>query len=56
MSTDREIRDYLSDILESISDLRYLTEEMDFDVFCADKKSINHDLTPFEQAIATHQT
>ncbi len=41
MSTKREIRDYLSDILESISDLRTFTEGLDFDAFCADRKTIN---------------
>lgn len=41
MSTEREIRDYLNDILESISDLRAFTEGLDFDDFCADRKTVN---------------
>ncbi len=41
MSAEREIRDYLNDIAESIEDIRSFTEGSSFDDFVADKKTIN---------------
>lgn len=41
MSTEREIRDYLNDILEAISDLRTFTKGLDLDAFRADRKTVN---------------
>lgn len=41
MSSNREIHDYLVDILDAISDLHDFTIGMVFEDFCADKKTIN---------------
>ncbi len=41
MSTKREFRDYLIDILEAISDLRSFTDGMNYESFCADRKTVN---------------
>ena len=41
MSAERIIDDYLSDILESIEDIKQFTASMSFDDFATDKKTIN---------------
>lgn len=41
MSSNREIHDFLADILDAISDLRDFTAGMTFEEFSADKKTIN---------------
>jgi uncharacterized protein with HEPN domain len=41
MSAEREIRDYLDDIAESVEDIRSFTEGLSFDDFVTDKKTIN---------------
>jgi uncharacterized protein with HEPN domain len=39
MSVEREIRDYLDDIAESVEDIRSFTEGLSFDDFVKDKKN-----------------
>jgi uncharacterized protein with HEPN domain len=41
MSTRREVRDYLDDILQSIVDIGDFTEGMDFNRFASDRKTIH---------------
>ena len=41
MSTDRELRDFVSDIHQSISDIQDFISDMDFEVFKADRKTVN---------------
>jgi len=41
MSPERDVRDYLSDILQSIEDIRSFTSGMSFAQFTSDKKTIN---------------
>jgi len=41
MSRKYEIRDYLSDILVSIEDIREFTSGMSYDDFAADRKTVN---------------
>jgi uncharacterized protein with HEPN domain len=41
MSPEREVRDYLNDILQSITDIQIFIDDMPFDQFCADRKTIN---------------
>lgn len=45
---DRDIVDYLQDILDSINEIRDFTEGMSFDDFAADKKTINAVLRSIE--------
>lgn len=40
MSGDRDIRDYLDDILESVEDIHSFTKGLNFDDFVAEKKTI----------------
>jgi len=37
----RELRDYIKDILDSISDIESFVGGMDFNIFIGDKKTIN---------------
>ncbi len=41
MSPEREARDYLYDILQSIADCRLFISGMSYDQFCADRKTVN---------------
>lgn len=41
MSTKREIRDYLEDIVQSVLDIRDFSAGMTFDQFSADRKTVN---------------
>jgi uncharacterized protein with HEPN domain len=41
MSSNRDISDFLADIIDAISDLDNFTSGMTFDAFCTDKKTIN---------------
>lgn len=41
MSPDREIRDYLEDILQAIADAREFTRGMDLEAFTADRKTVS---------------
>ncbi len=41
MSSNREASDFLTDILDAISDLRDFTTDMTFEEFYADKKTVN---------------
>ena len=41
MSTKREIRDYLEDILQSTLDIREFTAGMTFDQFTGDRRTVN---------------
>ena len=41
MSSSRTHLDYLSDILEAISDLNYFVAGMNFETFSSDKKTVN---------------
>jgi uncharacterized protein with HEPN domain len=45
---DRDIADYLQDILDSINEIRDFTEGISFDEFAADKKTINAVLRSIE--------
>lgn len=41
MSHKRDVRDYLEDILQSITDIRMFIGDITFDQFCSDRKTIN---------------
>ena len=41
MSPEREVRDYLNDILQSIADIRMFIAGMSYDQFTADRKTIH---------------
>ena len=41
MSTNRDIRDFMFDISDSISDLRSFVSNMTFEDFTADRKTVN---------------
>lgn len=41
MSSNRDIAEYLDDILEAITDLRHFTSGIRFEDFCMDRKTIN---------------
>ena len=41
MSKNRDIDDYIDDILMAISDIESFTKDMSFDTFAQDKKTIN---------------
>lgn len=41
MSTERIIKDYINDIIESIADIHSFTRDMTYDEFSADRKTIN---------------
>lgn len=41
MSTEREVRDYLEDILQAIVDIRDFVADMDFQQFQADRKTFH---------------
>jgi len=45
---DRDINDYLQDILDSIDEIREFTQGMSFDDFAADRKTINAVLRSIE--------
>jgi uncharacterized protein with HEPN domain len=40
MSTEREVRDYIDDILQAITDIREFTDGMDFNQFASDRKTV----------------
>ncbi len=42
MSIERDIKDYLSDIQESIKDIKNFVAGMDFTHFSADRKTLCH--------------
>jgi len=41
MSTNRVVDDYLADIIEAIEDIRSFVDELDYDAFSNDKKTVN---------------
>jgi len=41
LSLDREIRDYLEDILQAVADAREFVHGMDLETFAADRKTVN---------------
>ena len=41
MSEGREIADYLDDIRDAVTEVEEFTRDMDYEVFAADKKTVN---------------
>ena len=48
MSTDRDIRDYIDDISDSIADIRSFVPSMTYEEFIADRKTTNAVIRSFE--------
>jgi uncharacterized protein with HEPN domain len=47
MSKGRELSDYLNDIITAIADTAEFTQGMTYEMFAADKKTVNAVIIPF---------